>query len=139
MAGRIPWRFYDPIEDETWFLPINPKEDQGSNAISKTNKYEISTSNYTDNSNELRVGDVVIMAGPDEQEKLSYSGDILTKEQYDLFNYWFSKEDPWHLRDDLGREWSIIIESYDTPRVRSGKFRYRHRYTFTAIVLERLE
>lgn len=136
--SRIAWRFYDPVTFEEYFLPVNPREDSGSFSISKGTKYEVATSTYVDNSNTLRVNDTVIQDSPSEQEGFAYSGTIYTKDQYDAFTLWFDKDYPWQIRDDLGREILVIVDKFSTDRIRSNKFRWKHGYNFSGIILEEI-
>lgn len=136
---RIPWRFYDPEEDISYFMEVNPNEDTGSNALQKAQNYSRATSIYEDYSGNLRINDTVISERPDEQEKFSYTGLIYTKRQYDDLTEWFSKPYPWELRDDLKREFLIYVEVFNTERIRSQNFRWKHSYTVSGLVLQELE
>lgn len=138
MSTRIAWRFFDPTNSETLFLSINPETDSGSHAIIKNTKYEVAVSNYIDNSNTPRVGDTIVQDAPSEQETLSYTGKVYTKEQYDQLVYWFAKDHPWQLRDDLGREFLVYITNFKPERMRSAQYRWKHSYTFSGIVLEEI-
>lgn len=142
MAARIPWKFeLSTVTDSSdkmqrYFLPVNPTEDSGSHGIDKATKYEVAASTYLDTSNTLRIEDTVIQDAPSQQEAFAYTGTVYTKEQYDLFIYWFNKPDPWILRDDLYRTFIVIVDKYSTERVSSRKFPWKHTYSFSGIVLE---
>lgn len=136
MAVRIPWRFRDAVLSEVYFLPVNPTADSGSHGIKKNVKYQVAASNYVDDSNILRIGDTVAMDGASEQPTFSYTGSLYTKDQLDQFNYWFDKNYPWYMRDDLHREFLIYPETFDVTRVRSQQYRWKHSYTFTGVVLK---
>lgn len=136
MATRTPWRFRDSVLSEVYFLPVNPTADSGSFGIKKNTKYQSAASNYVDSSNVLRIEDTVAQDAPTEQPTFSYTGFIYTKDQLDQFDYWFDKNYPWYMRDDLGREHLIYPESFSVTRVRSAKYRFKHSYTFTGVVLE---
>lgn len=135
---RIAWRFYDPQSTEEYFLPVNPSEDTGSFTISKTTKYESAISTYRDNNNELRVDDTVIQDAPNEQQPFAYRGTVYTKNQYDQLILWLDKNYAWQLRDDLGREILVLVDKYSMERVRSAKFRWKHEYNFSGIILEEI-
>lgn len=135
MGNRVAWRFRDAVLSEVYFLPVNPSADSGSHAINKNVRYQAAASTYIDSTNLLRVGNTVAQDAPDEQETFTYTGTVYTKDQFDQMLYWFEKNYPWFLRDDLLREFLIYPESYDVTRVRSSKFRWKHSYSLTGIVL----
>ena len=140
MATRIPWRFIDQETTEEYILPLgtNPSTDEGSNGIQKAVKYESVGSIYVGSDNELRVDDMTIQDAPDEQPKLAYSGTIYTKDQYEAFDNWFKKDYPWVMIDDLDRANLVYVDKFTTERVRSNKFRWKHTYSFSGIILEEL-
>lgn len=132
---RIPWRFRDTVLSESYFLPVNPTADSGSFALKKNTRYQVSASNYVDTTNVLRIGDTVAQDAPSEQERFSYTGSLYTKEQIEAFEYWFNKNYPWYMRDDLMREHLIYPEQLTLERARSHQYRWKHTYTFTGLVL----
>lgn len=138
MPRRIPWRFRDPQSGETYHLPVNPLTDGGSHGVSKQTKYESAISTYRSVSNYDRADDMVIQDSPNEVERFSYSGTLYTKDEYDKFAYWFQKTHPWELRDDLGREFLVYPEAFTPSRQRSAKFRWKHTYDITGLVLREL-
>ncbi|RTK93388.1 hypothetical protein EKI60_05990 [Candidatus Saccharibacteria bacterium] len=138
MSKRIPWRSVDPVTLDEYFWPVNPSSDAGSFDVTKTVKYAAALSTYKSSGGDLRVNDTVLATSPDSQPVISYDGTVYTKEQYDDFVAWMNKPYPWKLRDDLGREILFYVESYSINRVRSTKFRFKHSYSFTGLILEEL-
>lgn len=136
--SRVAWRFTDPVTSDEYFLPVNPKADSGSHAIVKNVRYQASASTYTDNGNNIRVNDTVAQSAPFEQEAFFYTGFTYTKAQLDAMKLWTEKNYPWQMRDDLGREFMIYVETFNIERVRSRSYRWKHSYTFTGIVLEEI-
>ena len=136
--SRIPWRFTDLKTSEVYFLPVNPDSDAGSNGIRKGTHIEALASTYISPSNSLIVNASVILDAPDQEELFSYTGTLYTKEEYDKFIEWSSKNYPWELRDDLGREFLIYVTEFVPERKRSAKFRWKHTYTFSGLVIREL-
>lgn len=135
---RKAWNFTDPITGESYYLPVNPLEDGGSHGIQKSVKYESPTSTYMSSANQLMVNATVIQDAPAEMEGFSYSGTLYTKEEYDAFIYWSNKDHPWELTDDLGRTFLIYVTSFEPSRARSTRFRWKHTYNFTGIVIREI-
>lgn len=135
---RVAWRFIDPITSDTYFLPVNPTADSGSFDITKTVKYAGAISTYRDNTDTLRVNDTILTEAPDSQPVFSYTGTVYTKDQFDKLKEWFEKEYPWQIRDDLGRDILGYVDKYSTERARSTKFKWKHTYSFSGVILEEL-
>ena len=136
--SRIAWRFRDIENPEDYYLPVNPLEDNDSNAISKQTKYEQAISTYVSPVSGVRVDDIVIQDSPSDVKRFSYRGTLYTKDQYDAFLHWFAKPYPWELKDDLAREYLVYVEEFAPSRERSTKFRWKHSYTFSGLILREL-
>lgn len=135
---RKAWRFRDLVTSEDYYLPVNPLTDNGSQAISKQTKYEAHASTYVSSLNQLRIDDVVIQDSPSEIERFSYEGTLYTQDQYEALLYWASKPYEWELRDDLGREFLIVVEEFTPRRSRSVHFPWKHTYTFAGVIIREL-
>lgn len=135
--ARIPWYFHDPVLDETYAWPVNPSEDNGSNTISKASKFQVQAGMHR---NSAGIDDIstIMMQGGKDLESFSYSGNIYNQQQLEAFEYWCEKDYAVELTDDLGRTWSVLIESFSTQRVRSNQNPYKHSYQMTGIILEEL-
>ena len=138
MPGRVAWKLSDPVTFDEYFLPVNPLTDNGSHGVQKVTKYAEALSTYVDSNTILRINDTVIQDSPDELPVASYAGTIYTKDQLDKFKEWFSKDYPIQYRDDLGREYLVLVVKFSKERVRSAKFRFKHSYSLDMLVLEEL-
>ena len=135
---RNAWVFTDPVTLEAYSLPVNPLVDDGSHGIQKNVKAENPASTYMSSSNVLMVDAMVMLDSPTERETFAYSGTLYSKEEYDAFIYWLGKDYPWELTDDLGRTFLIYLTSFEPKRERSAKFRWKHSYKISGIVLREL-
>lgn len=127
MPTRIPWIFRDlhqaePVE-YTW--EVNPREfDIG---FRKQIQYESTSASD---------GRALLYEGRDEVKRVTFSGTILTEDQYDMMMLWFNKRYQMQLQDDLGRLFSIYIVSFQPKRQRSNGYPWKHEYTCEAIILD---
>lgn len=135
---RRPWVFHDPVTAETYYMEVNPNTDNGSASISKSTKYESRASTYMNESDQLALNRTVAAYDSTGFDVFSYSGVIYSKDQFDTLTEWCNKDHPWQLRDDLGREFLIYVEIFETERVRSNKFQWKHKYTFSGIVIDEI-
>lgn len=124
--ARIAWEFYDPVEDETYYLEINPNEG-GYPSRSKNIIYE---------STAAPNGQTLAYEGRETPAAISFSGTILTESHFNALNNWYLKSNQIRLTDDLGRIFWIYIKSFNPQRVRSVSYPWRHTYTIEAIVLD---
>ena len=137
LGQRHGWRFTDPVTDEVYLMEVNPKEDTGSHAIERQTKYEAAASTYKSNGS-FKVDRTVAAGAGTDMQTFSYSGIIYTQEQFLALSTWFNKDYSWRLRDDLGREFLIYVDKFTVERVRSQKFRWKHSYQFSGIILEEI-
>jgi len=133
---RIPWRFTDPKTNDIYYAPVNPNADAGSWAISKRVGYAVVAGEHKVGP-DLVKSTVLYSTGP-EMGTLSYSGNLYTQVQVDDFTSWMMKDYPIQLLDDLGREGLVFIENYSLERKSTEPFPWKHSYTFSASVLERI-
>lgn len=135
--SRIPWSWYDPVEDETYYMPVNPYQDNGSNNIVRTTSYEVNAATYQDQSGVDRIGNLVYHSS-DDVPKQSYTGRLYTQDEVEDFTAVVEKNNALTLTDDLDRSYSVLIESFTLNRVRARNRPYKHEYSLTFIVLEEL-
>lgn len=122
--ARIPWVFEDPTEGTVEYMQINPNEG-ASPKYAKTLTRKTTTA-----------GRSLVQEGQDEAKQLDFSGVILTQAQYEfLYNAW-NKRHPVRLTDDLGRVFTIYLESFSPTRKISRTYPWRHEYQVTSVVLD---
>lgn len=127
MASRIAWVFRDlhltTPEEYSW--EVNPREfDIG---YRKTLQYE---------STSAPDGRALVYEGRDEVKRISFSGTILSEDQYNEMMHWFNKRYQLEIEDDLGRTFSIYITAFQPKRERSRSYPWKHTYSCEAIVLD---
>lgn len=137
MALRIPWKFTDPDTLDELYLSINPKEDQGSFGVQKSVGYSNMSGTKSLGPGMMDSAALVYALGA-ELEVVSYGGNLYQESQLGDLLTWFSKDYPIEVEDDLGRRNLIMIETFEVFRARSAKYKWKHSYTFTGIVLEYL-
>jgi len=135
--SRTAWRFYDDVLDETYFWPVNPKEDSGSHAITKAFNYQAQAAQRRTSGNVDTV-DALVSVQAVEQSAFSYSGFVYDQQQFDALVSWCNRGYPIYLTDDLGREFLIYVTGLELSRVRSRQNPFKHSYQFTGIILEEL-
>lgn len=69
-------------------------------------------------------------------QEIVFTGSILTQAQYDAFEDWAALRDPWVIRDDMFREWSVVTKSYTPRRIQKADTPWYHTYTWTFTVLD---
>ena len=126
MAARIPWLFYDASTGDSYSLPINPA-DEGSNMRRKS--FDIQNTSAPG-------GKVLIFEGRDEPRTASWTGTLLTEDQYNKFIDWFEKRHQFQVTDDLGRGHMVYIQGMDVRRRRSYQFPWRHEFTIEVNYLD---
>lgn len=136
MAGN-PWHLYDPVTTGEYYWPVNPHKDNGSHGITKNTLFESYAGLRQSSSGEDRIDAIIGYAGMSPQA-FSYSGIVYTSEQLEALEEWALKSYAVILTDDLGREFSVLFESFKLDRVRSNKYQFKHAYTLTGFVLEEL-
>lgn len=135
--ARSAWRFIDPITTEEYAWPVNPREDSGSHTITRSTNY-VSAAAQRRTSANVDTIDTVIHQKNMEQQTFSYTGYVYNQQQYDALESWASKDYAVELYDDLGRGFLIYTTDISFSRVRSNQNPYKHDYTFTGIILERI-
>lgn len=125
--ARIGWRFEDPTENTVETMSINPN-DGASPSYSKSLTKEQSTAPGA-------LGRVLIYEGADHPSEFTFSGVILTQQQYEFLQRAWQKRHLVRLTDDLGRQFVIYLESFTPKRVRSATHPWRHTYEANAVIV----
>ncbi len=122
----VKWTFSDPVtlDEVTW--EVNPREG-GTPSYQK---------NITYKNTSAPDGKVVVFQGRNNPTPIEFSGVILNQAQYDMFVTWWEKDYQVDITDDLGREFSILIESFVPKRERARSHPWKHTYTVTATIVD---
>ena len=134
---RTAWKFYDPVEDEEYFMPVNPNTDSSSVGVQKTTSYVSSAGSYYSDTAEnpgsyYNVN--LIYERADEIKKFNFSGIIYNSVEYYYLLYWANKKNFFELTDDINRTFEIYVTSFTIERLRSAKFPWKHRYNMETVV-----
>lgn len=122
----VKWLFEDPVTMESYTFDINPNTG-GSPAYEKNTLYKNTCAPD---------GKVVIAEGLDNPQKLSFSGVLLFQEQYDAFVTWWDKRYQVYITDDLGRQFSVEIDTFTPTRERAVHYPWKHSYSVDATIVE---
>ena len=120
----VKWTFEDVELLETYTFEVNPVEG-GSPNYDKSVVYENTSAED---------GNVIMMEGRDQVQKINWEGVILTQDQFETFVEWYDKRKQINVTDDLGRQFSIVITSFRPTRLRATHFPWRHRYTLESTI-----
>jgi len=117
----------DPVElDDTFVFNIGP------NNASMPFHSKASAYSYLDHG--AAVQDSQLLVGGD----FSISGTLIDEQQHERFDEWASKPRPVIFKDHLGRQFLVIIESYEPSRVRSAGAPWKHTWSLQMFAIERL-
>lgn len=122
----VRWVFEDPNTLDSYTLAINPS-DGGAPAYQKTITYQNTAAPD---------GKVITFEGRDAPRKLTFSGTLLSEAEYNAFVEWWDRRYQIQVTDDLGREFSLIIESFAPHRVRARSHPWKHTYEITATIVD---
>lgn len=122
----VRWEFQDQSTLETWSFEVNPSED-GTPGYEKTFQY--TNTSAPD-------GKVIVFEGRDAVRRGSFKGTILTQAQYNTLLSWWQKRNQIQVTDDLGRSYSIIVETFMPTRRRSMHYPWRHDYEMAYVVVD---
>jgi hypothetical protein len=126
--ARIAWRWEDPTEGTVQFMSLNPNEG-ASPTFSKNLTKERTTAPGAQ-------AGLLIYEGADKPAEFPFSGSILNQEQFEFLQTAWEKRHLLLLTDDLGRIFTLYLESFNPKRVRSKSYPWRHTYDATAIVVK---
>jgi hypothetical protein len=122
----VKWTFEDPNTDELYTFEINPNDD-GLPGYRK---------NFSHQSTSAPDGKVLLFEGREEPRRGSFAGVTLSQAQHEAFIQWYEKRNQIIVTDDLGRSFTIVIESYEPKRRWARSHNWRHDYTMSYIVVE---
>lgn len=120
----VKWQFYDGSTTEVF--EVNPNEG-GSPTRRKTMTYKNTAAPD---------GKTLVFEGRDEPGEISFSGTLLTQEQFDMFEEWWDKRQQVRITDDLGRQYWVYIHTFDAKRIRARSHPWKHEYTVEATILD---
>lgn len=135
--SRIAWRLTDNRLLTEYIFPVNPNADSGSFNISKPLSYAATAASYRSADGVDRVS-TVVYSPIEEMGRFSFNGLIYTEEQKNNLEFWIKKEYPLVLTDDLNRSFRIYSESIMFDRVNSSLSPFKHSYSWSGMVLERI-
>ena len=120
------WKFFDPSTNEGYIFAVSPNAD-GSPQYEKSITY----------SNTAAPDGLTLMfEGRDNPLTLSFSGTLLTQEQYQAFVTWFKKRHQILITDDLERQFMCYITKFAAKRERAVHYPWKHSYTCEATILD---
>lgn len=126
MGVRVAWTFYDPVTSEQYAFQVNPNEHTAPN---RQKKMSIADTSAPD-------GRTILFEGRREVQKTSWSGVIISQEQFQEFDVWFEKPYQILLTDDRGQEYWVYLDSWAPTRQRAQNYPWKHEYTMSAYVLD---
>lgn len=121
----VKWEFYDPETDESYVFEVNPS---GGGSPQYMKKMNYQTTSAVD-------GLAIAFEGRQEAQQSSFTGTVLSKDQYDAMVAWFNKRHAVQYTDDLNRTLSIYITSFEPQRQRALHYPWKHTYTVKYMVL----
>ena len=124
--ARVAWVFSDPVSLDSYSFEINPVEGP--------NLSYVKTFQYTNTS--APDGKVIVFEGRDNPQKFVCSGTLLSEAQLNALVSWWDRRNQIDVTDDLGRTFSIIIESLETTRQRAIHHPWKHAWNLTATIVD---
>lgn len=134
---RTAWKFYDPVEDEEYLMPVNPNVDSSSVGVQKNIGYSVRAADYFSDIAEnpgsyYNVN--LIYERNDQVKNFNFSGIIYNVVEYYQLLYWANKPNYIQITDDIDRTFDIYITDFSIERMRSKKFPWKHSYKLEASV-----
>lgn len=122
----VKWQFYDPSLAETYVFAINPNED-GTPGYKKNFSYRATSAPN---------GNVVMFEGRADPRRGQFSGVLLDEAQLNALTLWYEKRSQITVTDDLGRTFSIVVESFEPKRRWSVSHPWRHDYSMSYVIVD---
>lgn len=122
----VRWVFEDPVTLVSYTFAINPS-DGGAPGYQKTINYQNTAAPD---------GKVISFEGRDQPRVMEFSGVLFTEAEYDAFFEWWNKRYQVSVTDDLGRTFSILINSFVPTRRRARSHPWKHDYTIQATIVD---
>lgn len=123
----VKWRFYDPIDDVTLRMEVNPNS--GAAPAIRKNIAHKTTTAPTDE------GATLLFEGAEEPQTFDFGGVILTQTQYEAMVLWVNKKRVIRITDDLLRDWDVYLTGFAPRRKISRHYPWRHDYDVTAVIV----
>lgn len=121
----VRWQFYDPVEDETWTVPMNPSEG-GTPGVEK---------NLSSKPTTAPDGAPILTEGQDAPKTFEVKGTILEEDHLTTLKDWVNRRHAIQITDDLGRVLQVYLQTLTAERQRAAQYRWKHTFTLKGIVL----
>lgn len=122
----VRWEFEDPVTLDTYEFEVNPSAG-GTPSYTKNFAYRVPAAPD---------GKVIVFEGRDPAKTIEFSGRLLTEAQFNAFVTWWDKRYQVNVTDDLGRTFSILIQSFNPTRVRRRSHPWTHDYSVEATIVD---
>lgn len=122
----VRWRFDDPVALSGYEFEINPSAG-GSPSYQR---------NFTYAETSAPDGKSLVFEGRQPAQHIEFSGRLLSESQFNAFVTWWEKQYQIEITDDLGRTFSVIIESFNPTRVRRRSNQWVHDYQVRAVIID---
>jgi hypothetical protein len=83
----------------------------------------------------LRYVQTVVFEGRDKPQTMDLSGVILHETHLQALYEWTQKRNPIVIKDDLLREFTVVIEEFTPTRKRSALYPWKHEFRLKATLL----
>lgn len=122
----VRWIFQDPVTLESHTFAVNPAESD-TPGFRRNIQYENTSAPD---------GKTLVFEGRAEVQKLNFSGSIFTEAELDVFMEWAQRGHQIRVTDDLGREFYIVIVSFNPRRQRAIHSPFKHTYEIEATIVD---
>lgn len=126
-TGAVRWQFYDPVEDETWTMPINPD--------SMTSPLRVRARSAL----HAHGGELVVSDGDPGAHAWDFGGVIRTKAHHDALIDWATRDRAIDVTDHLERTFRVVVTACEiADRRPTPRTQWRLRYVMRTLILEAL-
>ena len=124
----VRWTFEDPqaATPTVYEFEMNP-DAGGTPQYAKNTTYMVTAAPD---------GNAIIFEGRDTIREISISGTILTQTHLNSLKEWYDKRHQIYMTDDLSRQFTVYILSFETERERSALYPWKHSYTMRLAILD---
>lgn len=122
----VRWKFFDPIANVTYTVPINPSA-YSEAAFTKTLTYQ---------STSAADGSTLMFEGRDAVQEISFTGVALEQTHIDALISWWALRHQVKMTDDFGNELWIYLTSITRTRKRSITYPHKRDYEMKAVILD---
>lgn len=124
--ARVAWVFTDLTDSSTYSWEVNPL-DGNDGTFEKSITYQ---------STAAPDGRLLIFEGRDQPNNASWTGTILSQNQYDTLKLWYQKRHQVQIEDDLGRTFIVYVTKFSPQRVRNTTYPWKHTYSIEYVIIE---